>query len=78
MDYLSSRSQRVFIDSVFSLCMSVTSGVPQESILGTLVFLLYINDLPNVTTPSTSIALFADDAKYYRVVCNTPDCSSFQ
>ena len=77
-DYLSSRSQRVVIDGVFSPWISVTSGVPQGSILGPLLFLLYINDLPNVTSPSTSIALFADDAKCYRVVRNAEDVLSFQ
>ena len=77
-DYLSSRSQCVVIDGVFSPWLSGTSGVPQGSMLGSLLFLLYINDLPNVTSPSTSIALFADDAKCYRVVRNAEDCLSFQ
>ena len=71
-DYLSSRSKRVVIDGVFSPWVPVTSGT------GTLLFLLYINDLPNLTSPSTSIALFADDAKCYRVVRNAEDCSSLQ
>ena len=77
-DYLSSRSQRVVIDGVFSPWVPVTSGVPQGSILGPLLFLLYINNLPNVTCPSTWIALFADDAKFYLVVRNAEDCSSLQ
>ena len=63
---------------VFSPWVSVKSGDPQGSILGPLLFLLYINDLPNVTSPPTSIALFADDAKCYRVVRNAEDCLSFQ
>ena len=75
---LSSRSQRVVINGVFSPWVPVTSGVPLWSILGPLLFLLYINDLPNVPSPSTSIALFADDAKCYRVVRNAEDCSSLQ
>ena len=57
-DYLSSRSQRVVIDGVFSPWISVKSGVPQGSILGPLLFLLYINDLPNVTSPPTCIYSF--------------------
>ena len=77
-DYLISRSQRVVIDSVFSPWVPVTSGVPQWSIVGPLLFLLYISDLPNVPSPSTSIALFADDAKCYRVVRNAEDYSSLQ
>ena len=56
----------------------MTSGIPQGSILGPLLFLLYINDLPNVTSPSTCIAPFADDAKCYRVVRNAEDCSPLQ
>jgi hypothetical protein len=54
----------------------VMSGVPQGSVIGPLLFILYINDLPeNTTCPSK---FFADDAKIYEVINNYRDCESFQ
>jgi hypothetical protein len=76
--YLHSRSQRVAIEGTFSSWVPVTSGIPQSSILGPFVFLLYVNDLPDVLSNSTSIALFADDAKCSRVVRNSNDCTALQ
>ena len=65
-DYLSNRRQRVVIDGSNSSWTPVVSGVPQGSILGPLLFLLYVNDLPSVTSPGTRSVLFADDTKCYR------------
>jgi hypothetical protein len=62
--YLSRRQQRVVLDGSASKWTNVTSGVPQGSILGPLMFLIYINDLPDVLSSSTPL-LFADDTKIY-------------
>ena len=66
---LSNRSQRVRINNILSYKGYISSGVPQGSILGPLLFLIYINDLPDVVKYS-SPSLFADDLKLlYRDNC---------
>ena len=62
--FLSGRSQRVMIDGRSSDWANVSSGVPQGSILGPLLFLIYINDLPSFIENCT-VKLFADDCKLY-------------
>ena len=57
--YLTSRKQFVSIDNVNSSALSINIGVPQGSILSPLLFLIYVNDLPNVI--SSKPRLFADD-----------------
>ena len=57
--YLSCRYQFTKVNGTFSSLISVKFGVPQGSILGPLLFLIFINDLPNAT--SFFIKLFADD-----------------
>jgi hypothetical protein len=60
--YLTDRKQRVRVDGEVSRWLPVTSGVPQGSILGPLIFIIYINDLPPSVRFSTPY-LFADDTK---------------
>ena len=63
--FLSGRSQRVTVDSGLSESVPVTSGVPQGSVLGPLLFLLYINDIVECVEGVSHVRLFADDAKFY-------------
>lgn len=58
--YLTSRKQFVKINSIHSSCQNITCGVPQGSILGPILFLIYVNDLTAALTSSVAI-LFADD-----------------
>ena len=65
-DYLSYRTQFVVVEGEESQPCLVTSGVPQGSIFGPFMFLLYINDLPQHVDPECGLALYADDAKLYK------------
>ena len=71
--YLHNRAQRVVIDSVFSDTLPVNSGVPQGSILGPLLFVLFINDIYEQVSPGTNIALYADDTKIWRQITSYAD-----
>jgi hypothetical protein len=72
-DYLSGRLQRVTVLGVTSEPLPVLSGVPQGSILGPLLFLIYVNDLPKSTSHDTTVTMFADDTKCHRHLRNFQD-----
>ena len=61
------------VDGCFSSKTAVTSGVPQGTVRGPLLVLLFINDLPTVLDPSTRYRLFADDCLMYRVINSIDD-----
>ena len=66
--FLKSRKQRVVLNGQFSSWADVDAGVPQGSILGPLLFLIYINDLTNDL--SSNAKLFADDTSLFSVAFN--------
>ena len=65
-NYLSGRFQRAILNGQTSSWRPVLAGVPQGSILGPLLFLVYINDLPNEL--KSSAKLFADDTSLFTIV----------
>ena len=60
--FLEGRNQQVLLDGSSSTSSPVESGVPQGSVLGPLLFLLYINDLQKYISPESVARLFADDS----------------
>ena len=66
--FLNNRCQRVVLNGQPSVWKLVTAGVPQDSLLGPLFFLIYINDLPLGLT--TNVKLFVDDTSLFPVVNN--------
>ena len=74
--WLSERSQKVVMDGQASDPVPVLSGVPQCSVLGPVLFLIFINDLPD--NIRSSVRLFADDCVLYRNIKSPIDCQILQ
>ena len=74
VSYLSCRKQRVIIEGVHSDWCNIEAGVPQGSVLGPLLFLIYINDLP--TTITCNCFIFADDCFLLEKKQSPGDCAA--
>lgn len=70
-DFLKDRRQRVVLNGNYSEWKDVTSGIPQGSVLGPVLFIIYINDMPEII--QSLCRLFADDSKIYRRVKTNED-----
>ena len=68
-DFLKERKQRVVLNGQVSTWKNINAGVPQGSILGPLLFFIFINDLTEDLT--TNVQLFADDTSLLSVVYDT-------
>ena len=77
-NYLKDRTQRVVLENCYSTTKPVNSGVPQGSILGPILFLLFINDIADGIDAKTNISLFADDTKLWREMSSEKDCAILQ
>ena len=71
--FLAGRTQQVMLNGTLSKPAPVLSGVPQGTVLGPLLFLIYINDLPLYVSPGTEVRLFADDSAVYRKIKSPED-----
>ena len=75
-NFLSERKQRVVLNGISSDWTDVISGVPQGSVLGPILFILYVNDLPDKVKSYCKI--FADDTKLYKEINNLKDYEDLQ
>ena len=74
--FLKTREQTVVVDGSKSRPTKVISGVPQGTVLGPLLFLMHINDLPSVVT--SPVRLLADDCLMYRPIRSIADQVALQ
>ena len=75
--YLQGRKQQVAVLKATFRELPVTSGVPQASLLGPIMFLLFVDDLPN-TVKTSRVACYADDTKIFKSIDSITDCNALQ
>jgi hypothetical protein len=76
--FLSNRTQCVVINDIVSETKRLISGVPQGSVLGPLLFILYLNDVCSCLSGSATLNCFADDAKLYKEIRINADIEALQ
>ena len=76
INFLNKRQQRVILNNDTSDWADVISGIPQGSVLGPILFIIFINDLPKEV--KSYINIFADDTKLFRAIQNIKDIDSIQ
>ena len=74
--FLSNRRERVAVNGSLSSWGEVTSGVPQGSVLGPILFVIYVNEVPKLV--SSKIKIFEDDTKLYGPVRSQVDAQRIQ
>ena len=77
-DWLNGRQQRVVLNGKFSDWLAVLSGIPQGSVLGPILFLIFINELDNAAILIDLISKFADDTKLCKAVQSEEDRAALQ
>ena len=75
-NFLTGRSQQVIVNGCSSNPTNVMSGVPQGTVVAPLLFLCYINDLPE--NVSSKVRLYADDVLIYNTIHSKEDCLMLQ
>ena len=78
LNYLQDRLQSVVLGNFISSSKPVTSGVPQGSILGPTLFVLFLNDITDKISTNTNILMYADDTKIWREIHNEDDHNVLQ
>ena len=76
--FLVGRVQCVRVGSSFSNFCDIVSGVPQGSVLGPILFVIFVNEICNLLHPNFSLKLFADDVKLYSTVISNSDAVDLQ
>ena len=72
-NFITGRVQQVCVNGIYSDSANATSGIPQGSVLGPVLFVLFINDLPS--NIKSNVFMFADDTKVFRTIeCQNNHC----